>query len=121
MHSASFFDENKQFKGYLKFTEQLNKGPIRAWYEAEFGEYAEPIARYANLNVRGTGVIIQPRKADGKETEAVFILEDKSEVALDAKAKKFSYNGKAIEPPAVNDLFRKSWYEWRAKHGRKRQ
>jgi len=87
----------------------------------EFREYSEPIMRYANSKARGTGVAFQPRKADGGKAESVFVLEDKSEVALDTKAKKFSYNGKAVEPPAVNDLFRKSWYEWRAKHGRKRR
>jgi hypothetical protein len=95
--------------------------PSRSTNTEEFGEYAEPIVRYANTKTRGTGVVFQPRKVGDKEKEAVFVLEDKSEVALDAKAKRFSYNGKPVEPPEINDLFRKSWYEWRAKHGRKRQ
>ncbi|MEM5814355.1 MAG: hypothetical protein QXD77_00885 [Candidatus Aenigmatarchaeota archaeon] len=81
----------------------------------DFGGCSEPIMRYANTKSRGTGVIFAPRKVDDT-TEAVFLLADESEAIWDSEKKKFSYNGKTIEPPELNDLFRKSWYEWRAKH-----
>jgi hypothetical protein len=81
-----------------------------------FGEYQEAVLRYANSSARGSGVKFQFKQSGGGDMEEIFVLEDGTEAVFKKKSKKFSYNGKEVEPPVINDLFRKSWYEWRAKH-----
>lgn len=91
--------DGKIYVGYAQFDSSL------------FGQCREAAGRYANWKNKPSGV-----SAETKADKIMFVLADGKELLFDKMARKFSYNGKPVAPPKVNDLFSKSWREWREKH-----